>query len=116
MEILKRKKKNDIFLISAQNIGREDSIEPPLQDSSIGYRQHMVLSWYNKNIVYPLKLQFFCIKVGLKGDKIIKGYLRNDIDIFVDKLCSKMNFYVICYRFYANVFFRLLKSRWVIGV
>ena len=32
----------------------------------------MFLSRYKKNNVYPCKPQFYCIKVGFKGVKIIK--------------------------------------------
>ena len=35
------------------------------------YPQSMFLSRNNKNNVYPCKPQFYCIKVGFKGVKII---------------------------------------------
>ena len=35
------------------------------------YQQSMFLSRNKKNNVYPCKLQFYCIKVGFKGVKII---------------------------------------------
>ena len=52
-------KKSDIFHISAQNIDCEYSLEPPR------------LSRNKKNNVYPRKPQFYYIKVGFKGVKII---------------------------------------------
>ena len=51
-------KNSDIFHISAQNI-------------HCGYPQSMFLSRNKKNNVYPYKPQFFYIKVGFKGVKII---------------------------------------------
>ena len=55
-------KNADIFHISAQNIDCEYSLEPP---------QSMFLSRNKKNNVYPCKPQFYYIKVGFKGVKII---------------------------------------------
>ena len=48
-------KNSDIFHISAQNIDCGYSLEPPRK----------------KNNVYPSKPQFYYIKVGFKGVKII---------------------------------------------
>ena len=48
----------DIFHISAQNMGCE-------------YPQSMFLSRNKKNNVYPCKPEFYYIKVGFKGVKII---------------------------------------------
>ena len=48
--------KNSIFYISAQNIDCGYSLEPPRN---------------KKNNVYPCKPQFYCIKVGFEGVKII---------------------------------------------
>ena len=64
-------KNSDIFLISAQNIDCEYLLEPPQQGSSNKYLQFMLLSRNKKNNVYPYKPQFYCIKVGFKGVKII---------------------------------------------
>ena len=64
-------KKSDIFHISAQNIDCGYSLEPPHQGGSNEYPQSMVLSRNNKNNVYPCKPQFYYIKVGFKGVKII---------------------------------------------
>ena len=51
-------KNSEIFHISAQNI-------------DCGYSQSMFLSRNKKNNVYHCKPQFYYIKVGLKGIKII---------------------------------------------
>ena len=50
-------KNSDIFHISAQNIDCGYSLEPPRQNK--------------KNNVYPCKPQFYYIKVGFNGVKII---------------------------------------------
>ena len=57
-------KKSDIFHISAQDIDCGYSLEPPRWQS-------MFLSRNEKNNVYPCKTQFYYIKVGFKGVKII---------------------------------------------
>ena len=75
----KKKKKNenfqiknsDIFLISAQNIDCGYSLEPPRWGGSNEYPYSMFLSRNKKNNVYPCKSQFYYIKVGFKGVKII---------------------------------------------
>ena len=59
-------KNSDIFHISAQNIDCGYSLEPPRRVPAI-----YVLSRNMKNDVYPCKLQFYYIKVGFKGVKII---------------------------------------------
>ena len=64
-------KKSDIFHISAQNIDCGYSLELPHRGSSNEYPQSMFLSRNKKNNVYPCKPQFYYIKVGLKGVKII---------------------------------------------
>ena len=56
-------KKSDIFYNSAQNIDCGYSLEPPPQS--------MYLSRNTKNNIYPCKPQFYYIKVGFKGVKII---------------------------------------------
>ena len=63
--------KNDIFHISTQNIDCGYSLEPPRWGGSNEYPQAMFLSRNNKNNVYPCKPQFYYIKVGFKGVKII---------------------------------------------
>ena len=64
-------KKSDIFQISTQNIDCGYSLEPPRRGGSNEYPQSMFLSRNNKNNVYPCKSQFYNIKVGFKGVKII---------------------------------------------
>ena len=66
-----RLKNSDIFLISAQNIDYRYSLELPQWGSSNEYSQSMFLSRKTKNNVYPCKPQFYYIKVGFKGVKII---------------------------------------------
>ena len=68
-----RKKNSDIFHIFAQNIDYGYSLEPPRRGGSNEYPQSMFLSRNKKNNVYPCKLQFYYIKVGFKGVKIIKA-------------------------------------------
>ena len=64
-------KNTDIFHISAQNIDCGYSLEPPRRGGSNEYPQSMFLSRNKKNNVYPCKPQFYYIKVGFKGVKII---------------------------------------------
>ena len=64
-------KKSNIFHISAQNIDCGYSFELPRRGSSNEYPQSMFLSRNKKNNVYPCKPQFYYIKVGFKGVKII---------------------------------------------
>ena len=64
-------KNSDIFHISAQYIDCRYSLEPPCQGSSKKYPQSMFLSKNTKNNVYPCKPQFYYIKVGFKGVRII---------------------------------------------
>ena len=61
----------DIFHISAQNIDCGYSLELPRRGSSNEYPQSMFLSRNKENNVYPCKPQFYYIKVGFKGVKII---------------------------------------------
>ena len=64
-------KTSDIFHISAQNIDCGYSLEPPRQGGSNEYPQFMFLSRNKKNNEYPCIPQFYYIKVGFKGVKII---------------------------------------------
>ena len=64
-------KNSDIFQISAQNIDCGYSLEPPRRGGSNEYPQSMFLSRNKKNNEYPCKPQFYYIKVGFKGVKII---------------------------------------------
>ena len=72
---LKKKKKSDknsdIFHISAQNIDFGYPLELLRWGSSNEYPQSKFLSRNKKNNVYPCKPQFYYIKVGFKGVKII---------------------------------------------
>ena len=64
-------KNSYIFQNSAQNIDCGYSLEPPRRGGSNGYPQSMFLSRNKKNNVYPCKPQFYYIKVGFKGVKIM---------------------------------------------
>ena len=64
-------KNSDIFLISAQNIDCRNSLEPPRWGGFNENPQSMFLSRNKKNNVYPCKPQFYHIKVGFMGVKII---------------------------------------------
>ena len=66
-----RQKNSDIFHISAQNIDCGYSLEPPRRGGSNEYSQYMFLNRNKKNNAYPCKPQFYYIKVGFKGVKII---------------------------------------------
>ena len=66
-----QRKKSDIFRISTQNIDCGYSLEPPRRGGSNEYPQSMFLSRNKTNNVYPCKPQFYYIKVGFKGVKII---------------------------------------------
>ena len=57
--------------MNAQNIVCGYSLEPPRRGGSNEYPQSMFLSRNKKNNEYPCKLQFYYIKVGFKGVKII---------------------------------------------
>ena len=63
--------KNSIFRTSAQNIDCGYSLEPPRRGGSNEYPQYMFLGRNKKNNVYPCQPQFYYIKVGFKGVKII---------------------------------------------
>ena len=58
--------------MSAQNIDCGYSLELPHRGGSNEYPQSMFLSRNNKNNVYPCKPQFYYMKVGFKGVKIIQ--------------------------------------------
>ena len=59
------------FHISALNIDCGYLLEPPHRGGSNKYPQSMFLSRNKKNNVYPCKAQFYYIKAGFKGVKII---------------------------------------------
>ena len=73
-------KNSKIFHISAQNIVCGYPLEPPRRGGSNEYPQSMFLSRNKKNNVYPCKPQFYYIKVGFKGIKIIWACFR---DVFL---------------------------------
>ena len=64
-------KNSDIFQFSAQNIDCGYSLELPHRGGSNEYPQSLFLSRNKKNNVYPCKPQFYYIKVGFKGVKVI---------------------------------------------
>ena len=64
-------KNSNIFHISAQNIDCGYSLEPPRRGGSNEYPQSIFFRRNKKNNVYPCKPQFYSIKVGLKGVKVI---------------------------------------------
>ena len=66
-----------LFHISFQNIDCGYSLEPPRRGGSNEYSQSMLLSRNKKNNLYPCKPQFYHIKVGLKGVKIIQICFRD---------------------------------------
>ena len=61
----------DIFHIPSLNIDCGYSLEPPRRGGFNEYPQYMFLSINKKNNVYPCKPQFYYIKIGFKGVKII---------------------------------------------
>ena len=71
-------KNTDIFHISAQNIDCGYTLEPPHRGGSNEYSQSLFLSRNKKNNVYPCKPQFYYIKVGFKGIKIIHVCFHDD--------------------------------------
>ena len=66
-------KKSDSLYIFAQNIDCGYTLEPPRWGGSNEYPQSMFLSRNKKNNLYPCKPQFYYIKVGFKGVKIIQA-------------------------------------------
>ena len=66
-----RSKNCHMFHISAQNIDCGYSLELPRWGGSNEYPHSMFLSRNKQNNVYPCKPQFYYIKVGFKGVKII---------------------------------------------
>ena len=79
-------KNSDIFHISAQNIDCGYSLELPCRGGSNEYPQSMFLSRNKKNNVYPCKPQFYYIKVGFKGVKIIYACFRDAWDFLLHKI------------------------------
>ena len=52
----------------------------PHRGGSNEYPQSMFLSRNKKNNVYPCKPQFYYIKVGVKGVKIIQACFRDELE------------------------------------
>ena len=83
---------SDIFRISAQNIDCVYSLEPPRRCGSNEFPQSVFLSRNKKDNVYPCKPQFYYIKVGFTGVKImysacfpdVKKYIKSRVDQFCD--------------------------------
>ena len=65
------KKTLTFFIFLLKNIDCGYSLEPPHRGGSNEYPQSMFLSRNKKNNAYPCKPQFYYIKVGFKGVKII---------------------------------------------
>ena len=63
-------KNSDILHIPAQNIDCRCSLQPPQRGGSNEYLQSIIFSKIRKN-VYLCKPQFYYIKVGFNGVKII---------------------------------------------
>ena len=57
-------KNSDNFVISAQNIDCEYTLEPPRWGGSNGYPQSMSLSRNKKNNVHPCKPEIYYIHVS----------------------------------------------------
>ena len=84
-------KNSYILHISYQNIDCGYALEPPHWGSSNAYPQSMFLSRNKKNNVYPCKPQFYYIKVGFKGVKIIWACFRDDKyhPVFISWICTE---------------------------
>ena len=66
----------------SKNIDCGYSLEPPRRGGSNEYPQSMFLSRNKKNNAYPFKPQFYYIKVGFSGVKIILVCFRDAKDMF----------------------------------
>ena len=80
------------FKFLLENIDCGCSLEPPRRGCSNEYPQSMFLNRNKKNNVYPCKPQFYYIKVGFKGVKIILICFREDYSTnsdFMATVCSK---------------------------
>ena len=94
------------FHISPQNIDCGYSLEPPRRGGSDEYPQSMFLIRNKKNNVYPCKPQFYYIKVGFKGLKIIKACFRDGILCPAHKSHYKILISQLTYwrRYHANTY------------
>ena len=64
-------KNSDIFHFSAQNIYCGYTLKSPRRGGSNEYPQSLFLSRNKKNNIYPCKPQFYYMKVGVNGVRII---------------------------------------------
>ena len=64
-------KNSNIFHVSARTIDYGYALEPPRRGGSDEYPQSMFGAEIRKNNAYPCKPQFYYIKEGFKGVKII---------------------------------------------
>ena len=71
-------KNSDIFHISALNVNCGYSLELPRRCGSNEDPQSIFLSKNKKNNVYPCKPQFYHLKAGFKGVKIILVCFRDE--------------------------------------
>ena len=78
-------KNSSSFHLVALNIDCGYSLEPPRRGGSNEYPQSMFLSRNKKCNVYPCKPQFYYIKLGFKGVKIIQACFRDDKAILMSK-------------------------------
>ena len=63
----------------------------PQWGSSNEYSQSMFLSRNKKNNAYPCKPQFYCVKVGFKGVKIILACFRDvSVPIFIVNMVTEV--------------------------
>ena len=92
-------KNSDNFQISAQNIDCGYSLEPPRRGGSNEYPQSMCSNRKKKNNVYACKPQYYYIKVGLKGVKIIWACFRDALDSQWSKVSSdgQQNILIRCH-------------------
>ena len=88
-------KNSDIFSISAQNINCGYSLEPPHRGGSTEYPQSMFSSKNKENNVYPCKPQFYYVKVGFKGVKLIKACFRDGFSYCIVKIYVNISGYDI---------------------
>ena len=66
------------------------ALEPPQRGDSNAYPHSIFLSRNKKNNVYPCKPQFYYIKMGFKGVKIIQAYFHDETKI-TTKIIEKKN-------------------------
>ena len=81
-------KNSEIFHIATQNIDCGYLLEPRWRGGSNEYQQFMFWSRNKKNNVYPCKLQFYYIKVGFKGVKIILACFHFVFFRYLEKSCA----------------------------